>query len=512
MARISRNPANVARESYDLIIIGGGIYGAMLSLEASQRGLRPLLLERGDFGEHTSLNSLRIIHGGFRYLQSLDLHRFRESVRERKWFLKTFPDFIRSLPCLMPLYGNGLRRPFILAVALRINDFLSRRRNKGVCSDRHIPCGQVIDVDGTRAVFPTVDPQGLKGGAIWYDACVPDSQRLLITVLRWACELGATALNYVEAFQLMKHKENVVGVMAIDRESGESHEYRANVVVNSCGPWCRDIAASFDRDRPILFKGSLMWNVLLDRDAVSDHAVAVTPKKAGGQTYFLVPWKGKLFAGTGHVPWVKGTAVQPMPSTDQLREFLKDLNLAVPGLGLSMKDIIRVFSGLLPVTEEYGTKLVVREVILDHSDHDGPHGLFSVSGVKFTTSRLVAEKTLNCIFPENKKPKSSLPPMSAISQRGIFDFHWRPIDEDTVWKEDLRTLIAEESVLHLDDLILRRTTLGDNPPRAIKVTPFICDLFDWDETRRLQEIKRMNYPAHAAACFEQQIKRQASGN
>ena len=512
MTRISRDPVSAARETYDLIIIGGGIYGAMLSLEASQRGLRPLLLERGDFGEHTSLNSLRIIHGGLRYLQSLDLHRFRESVAERRWFLRTFPNLVKPLPCLMPLYGGGLRRPFVLRMALWANALLSHNRNQGVREGHHLPSGHTIDVDQTQEIFSLVNRKGLKGGAVWYDAIMPDSQRLLINVLRWACELGATALNYVEARQLLKHKENVVGVMAIDRESGESHEYRANEVVNSCGPWCRDIAASFDRDKPTLFKGSLMWNVLLDREAISDHAVAVTPKKAGGQTYFLVPWKGKLFAGTGHVPWVKGTSVRPMPSTDQLDEFLRDLNLAVPRLGLSMNDIIRVFSGLLPVTEEYGTKLVVREVILDHSDHDGPHGLFSISGVKFTTSRLVAEKTLNCIFPENKKPKSTLPPMSAISQQGIFDFQWCPIDEDTVWKEDLRRLIAEESVLHLDDLILRRTSLGDNPPRAIKVTPFICDLFDWDETRRLQEIKRMNYPAHAAACFEQQIKRQVSGN
>jgi len=496
MAGIVREPANAAREKYDLIIIGGGIYGAMLSLEASQRGLRSLLLERGDFGEHTSFNSLRIIHGGFRYLQSLDLHRFRESVRERKWFLKTFPDFIRPLPCLMPLYGNGLRRPFILAVALRVNDFLSRERNQGICSDRHISCGQVIDVDRTRAIFPSVDPQGLKGGAIWYDACVPDSQRLLLTVLRWAYEFGATALNYVEVRQLLKHKENVVGVMVIDRESGESHEYRANVVVNAAGPWCRDIAASFDRDNPILFKGSLMWNVLLDREAVSDHAVAVTPKKVDGQTYFLVPWKGKLIAGTGHTPWLKGLEEKPMPSGEQLEAFLNDLNLAVPSLGITPSDILHIFAGLLPVTKKGSITLTKRPVIFVHSDHGGPRGLYSISGIKFTTSRHVAEKTLKRIFSKKTTLAKDnhldfIPEIEGQDSLGIYPYEWVPCADDTKWKNDLRLLIKEEAAQHLDDLIFRRTTLWENHARVLRIAPSICKLFGWDVSRSREELARL---------------------
>jgi glycerol-3-phosphate dehydrogenase len=396
----------------------------------------------------------------------------------------------------MPLYRDGIRRPFVFAVALRVNDFLSRGRNQGVCSDHRIPCGQVIDVDRTRAIFPSVNPQGLKGGAIWYDACMPDSQRVLITVLRWACELGATVLNYVEACQLLKHREEVVGVLAVDRESGEHQEYRANVVVNACGPWCRDVAANFDRDAPTLFKGSLMWNVLLDRETVSDHAVAVTPKKAGGQTYFLVPWNGRLFAGTGHVPWVKGTVVQPMPSTDQLCEFLNDLNLAVPELELSLNDIIRVFPGLLPVTEKGGTKLTVREVVLDHSGHGGPRNLWSISGVKFTTSRLVAEKTLNRIFPDKKIAQTSRQMASQLPHEVKRNYGALALDRfpdyDSVSLADpLRSLIEEESIQHIDDLVFRRTNLWLNPSWTLAIGPEVCKLFNWDESRCSKEIARL---------------------
>lgn len=497
MAKIIRDPVSAAKVTYDLIVLGGGIYGAMLSLEASRRRLRPLLLERDDFGAATSFNSLRIVHGGLRYLQNLDLHRFRESVSERRWFLKTFPGLVKPMPCLMPLYGRGLYRPSVLRAALCLNDVLSRKRNQDVHPDRHLPPGKVIDANQTRAIFPSVDECGLKGGAIWHDACMPDSQRLLVEILRWACTLGATTLNYVEAQELVKNNQDVVGVMAVDRESGGVHEYRARIVVNAAGPWCRAVAARFHQDEPALFKPSIAWNVLFKKEALSDHALAVTPKKPGGRTYFMVPWKGKLFVGTGHAPWFQGTTERPRPSTEQLQGFLNDLNLAVPGLELSSDDILRFVAGLLPTKKIGTTDLTTREVILNHADYGGPQGLYSISGIKFTTARLVAEKTLNQIFPERRTTTAEpvrdnfKPPESTRDGRGLFPFDWHPDDEDTEWKNDLRMIIDEESAQHLDDLIMRRTSLWDSPSRAIEVASFVSKLFDWDESRCHKEIERL---------------------
>ena len=501
MAIIAREPAAAAKRNYDLIILGGGIYGAMLSLEASRRGLRSLLIERDDFGEATSFNSLRIIHGGFRYLQSLDLHRFRESVRERRWFLRTFPDLVRPLPCLMPLYGNGVRRPLLLRIALRANDFLSRGRNQGVPPNQHLPPGRVIDAFRTREIFPLVDMAGLQGGAVWYDAYMPDSQRLLIEILRWACVNGATALNYVKGHQLLKTTKNhVAGIMAVDQESGATYEYQAKFVVNAAGPWCRNLAASFDRDEPRLFKASIAWNVLLDKEPLSQYALAVGSRKPGGQIYFLVPWRGKLLAGTGHAPW-PGSLERPLPSTDQIQEFLNDLNLAVPEIKASQDDIFHVFAGLLPATKVGSASLAVREVILDHARSGGPYGLYSISGVKYTTARLVAEKTLNKIFPEKKIANCNIkypnrlrifnPSEDAQYKPGIFDYNWRPTPRDSKWLDVLRSLIAQESVQHLDDLVFRRTTLWDNPARALDVAPQICFLFNWNDSRCREEMERL---------------------
>ena len=125
---IRRDPDAAVSREHDLIVVGGGIYGACLAVEPARRGLRPLLLERGDFCAATTWNSLRILNGGFRYLTKRDLPRFRESGSECRWFSRTFPDLVRPIECLMPLYGEGLKRPVFLASALWLNDRLSSER------------------------------------------------------------------------------------------------------------------------------------------------------------------------------------------------------------------------------------------------------------------------------------------------------------------------------------------------------------------------------------------------
>jgi glycerol-3-phosphate dehydrogenase len=495
MARIVREPAAAASKSYDLIIIGGGIYGAMLSLESSRLGLRSLLLERDDFGGATTFNSLRIIHGGIRYLQSIDLRRFRESVAERSWFIRNFPNLVKPLPCVLPIYGNGMRRRSIFRLVLWVNDLLSRRKNHGIYRDGQFLGGMIVDRQKTQEIFPLVDPQGLEGGAIWYDAFMPESQRVVIEILKWACAQGATVLNYMEASQLLKTKAGIVGVVAIDREEGDSFEYGASVVINAAGPWCRELAKRFDRDEPKLFRGSLAWNALFNRKPVSDHAVAVAPKTPGGRTYFLVPWKGMLLAGTGHAPWIDPLRTAN-PSSAQIVEFINDLNCAVPGLKLNLDDILHVFAGLLPVTRDGSVDLLCREVILNHAEQGGPQGLYSISGIKFTTARLVAEKTLRRIFPGKTPVTVSAHKESSQFPRRLRRWETSNSDgclcpSDVWWKIIIERIIEEESILHLDDLIFRRTTLWQNSEKALELAPVISDLFSWDDIRRKQERDRL---------------------
>jgi glycerol-3-phosphate dehydrogenase len=472
MTRIIRDPAAFAQKTYDLIIIGGGIYGVMISFEAAKRGLKALVLERKDFGGATTFNCLRILHGGFRYLQTIDLHRFRESVAERKWFLKTFPELVLPLPCLMPLYGKGLRRPFIMKFAGLINDFLSRDRNEGVKSEYAIPSSQIIDVEEVARIFPEVDLSGLKGGLLWYDAIMPDPQFILMELLKCSVKNGCGALNYMKAKTLITEDNKATGVTAQDALNAETFVFKSNVVVNATGPWSRRFAASVDKDHPQLFKSSLAWNVLFDKPALSSYALAITPKKPDARTYFIVPWKDKLLAGTVHSPWTY-QAKQPSPSKQMLASFLDDLNFAISGAGFSQDKILHIFSGLLPATCEGGMELTKREVILDHAKNGGPRGFYSVSGIKFTTARLVAEKLLKKIFPDRDNQHE---PFFEIFENSKSDWQAgrdfdanckEPIDDSAL--EALRAIIDKESVTSMDDLLFRRTNLWEVVHRDINI-------------------------------------------
>ncbi|GAB4380282.1 MAG: hypothetical protein Kow0042_30310 [Calditrichia bacterium] len=496
MGKIIRNPLEASEKEYDLIIIGGGIYGVSLALVAAQGGLRALLLERDDFGGATTFNSLRIVHGGLRYLQKLDLHRFFESVSERRWFFQHFPGLVEPIPCLMPLYGEGLRKPSIFRVALWLNDLLSANRNRKVPPEYRLHSGKLISAEEVKQVFPLVDEQGLKGGAVWYDGSMADSQLIIMEMLKWACSLGATALNYCEAKELIIENGIVRGVVARDESSSSFFRFRGKTVVNTAGPWCRQLGKEFDKDYPELFHSSIAWNLLFDREALSDHALAITPRLPGAQTYFLRPWKGKLFAGTIHEPWDRVEA-NPKPAEASIQNFIANLNHAIPNLNLKQQEIIRIYSGLLPAKREGTNELAVREVILNHGENGGPKNFYSVSGVKFTTARLVAEKTLRKIYPDFKvdptHESTVITPDRQPNIRRIDSFDWQPVQSGNGWITDIQQIIESEAVVHLDDLVFRRTGIGDNPARALEMAPQIQALFTWDEEQKQRELQRLKH-------------------
>ena len=500
MININRNPEMARKNFYDVIIIGGGIHGIMLALIASQRKLKTLLLERDDFGSATSFNSLRIIHGGFRYLQKMDLHRFFESVADRKWFLQNFPDLVEPIPCLIPLSGKGIYRPFIFKAALLLNDVLSYRRNKGINKDSKLPRGKVISANEVKKVFNDLKYLKLKGGAVWYDGSMPDSQKVMIETLKWACSLGTIALNYFDVKELIKKNNIVEGVRAYDKEVKKFYDFNSKIVINAAGPWSRKIAASFDKDYEKLFKSSIAWNILFNKKAISDYAIAVTPQRPHAKTYFLRPLNGMLFAGTVHEPY-KDVEKDPIPSEDSVTYFIQDLNSLINNLNLKKEDILHIFSGHMPVKKEGTNDLSDREIIIDHSKKNGPKGLFSISGVKFTTARLIAEKTINLIFKNSDKQVSNDKRNLNYSSKIDINLNSNGLDESA--KEILRKIIQSESVLHIDDLLLRRISLGDNPVKALELAPQISSLFGWDKDHFELEINRLkdyiyqkNYNVH----------------
>jgi glycerol-3-phosphate dehydrogenase len=492
--RIDRSPQSAESESFDIAVVGGGIYGAMVLLSAARLGLRAILLEKNDFGSATSFNSLRIIHGGRRYLQSADFQRVIGMIRQRAWFLENFPDLVQLLPCLMPVYNSGARRTSTLRVALEIDNFLNRSTNSRLSEERRIPPGYVTDNSQTRQLFPSVRASGLKGGAIWCDVHAPDSQRLVIEVLRWASAAGAIALNYVAVDDLLTHDGTVVGVRATDTVTGGEVDIRARVVVNAAGPASRDVARKFDKDFARLFRPSLAWNVILERPPLSDHALAVSRRDRNSHTYFVVPWKGKLMVGTGHSSFTGGARIEV--GKLQIDEMLEDLNAAIPGIGLAEADVSGILAGLLPVRREGGTSLSPHESVIDHGQLGGPDGLISVSGVKMFASQQVAARVLGLVARRFFRARS-LPDQQEVRRPspGVgwdlstqYGCESASLDEAL---ERIKTIIDEESVVHLDDIVFRRTTLWENARYWADHPEPLLSLFEWDAETRARESSRL---------------------
>ena len=455
---IERNPMAAQSEEYDVIVVGGGIYGCMVLLHLVATGLKCLLVDRSDFGSATSFNSLRIMHGGLRFLKRLDITRSRHMIEARAWLLRHFPDLVRPMPCLMPLYNRGIQRKSTLRAALAIDNLLCRSSNSRLASTSRISPGRIVSRQEVLAAFPLTTTNGLLGGAVWEDAQLEDSPRLIVETLRWATALGGTALNYVEADQVLTNQARVCGIAATDRLTGSSLEFSGRVVVNAAGPWCRGFARAADRDVARLFQPSLAWNLLLDRPQLSDHAVALTcPTTA--HTYFIVPWKGKMLAGTGH------RAVESTDSagiSEQLiATMLDDLNACVPNLNLERSNVAHVFSGFLPVKREGSNVLSERWVMQNHADRGGPQGLISVSGVKFVAApmvaRQVADSVISAHFPDHSRPSTELPPRPAPNTG------WANTPENDPNFEALTQLARSEAVTQLSDLVLRRTSMWTNP-------------------------------------------------
>jgi glycerol-3-phosphate dehydrogenase len=484
MVSIRRDLAAAERERHDLIIVGGGVYGAAVLLEAARRGLRGVLVERGDFAGATSSSPLRIVHGGLRYLQRLDLPRHRESVQERSWLLRELPELVEPLACLMPLYRGSLLGPLPLRVALRLDGWLSH-----LAGSAELPAGEVVPPARVRALFPAVAPGGLIGGALWHDAAMQSPTRVAIEMLRAACARGADALNYVEAEVLLRAGTRVGGVRARDCETGREFEISGPVVVNAAGPWSRALAARWDRDEAALFRPTRAWNLLLDVPPPAPLALAATAPGRGRQTFFLVPAGPRLLAGTAHAP---ASGSGPEPTAEELAAFVAEVAAAAPGLDIRPEKVLRVFSGELPGRRAGAAALALRPVVVDHGERGGPHGLWSLSGVKFTTARRVAARLLARVFPDRAAaPGPAFDPAGAEARARRARLDPAAARAQPELRRALHTLSMEEAVVHLDDLLLRRTGLGDDPVRALALAPELASLLEIPAERRAEELARV---------------------
>jgi len=392
-----RDLAPLGREDYDVVVVGGGIYGACATWEAALAGLNVALIEAGDFGHATSSNSLHTLHGGLRHLQRLDLPRMRESIRARREWLRLAPHLARPLRFVLPTTGHGLKGPEAMRAALVVNDLVSFDRNRGVEAGATLPRGAVWSGKLARALLTGTRIPGCNGAAAWFDAVCLNTERLLWAVVSDAVENGASVANYVRATGLGRAGGALRTVRARDEITGVEFDIRTRCVINAAGPWVGDWADIRTRDRKPLYCASKAFNLLTRPLPFKEGTGFAVRQQSTGllHTYFVLPWNGRSLVGTRHLscdPAARSAAV----TQREIVEFLDDLNRVLGRNRIGTADVLGVYAGLLPQkSTPAGAEVELQRSprIVDHA-RDGAPGVFSVVGVKWTNAWPVAERAV----------------------------------------------------------------------------------------------------------------------
>jgi glycerol-3-phosphate dehydrogenase len=486
--------------TFDLLVVGAGIHGACIAWDASLRGLSVALLDRGDFGAATSANSLRIIHGGLRYLSRVDLPRMVESIRERSILLRIAPELVEPLPVLVPTYREMWRGRVAFGAALRINDLVSLRRNRGLRPDRVLPRGQLISREECLRLFPWFPREGLTGGALWYDARVRHPERLTLGFVRSAADQGAVTANYVAVKRLLVRNGSVHGVAATDIESGSEFEVRAHAVVVAAGPWTRDLLAGTlkqSQSQPVPGH-ALAVNVWVDRPLASI-ALGVQARSGppddpicGGFRYlFATPQNGASLLGT----WYTATGNLTAAATRALgvRTLIREFNQACPGLELTLDEVTGYQWGWLPLKNggEPGriTALRERPRIIDHGAVHQVRHLLSVEGVKYTTARAVARRVVDWVFQDRGGP---VPPCRTDETALTGTIEPSLAGGNETITATISHAVHQEMALRLSDIVFRRTSLGTRQLARSRVTDLARlagGELGWDTLRQEAEVE-----------------------
>ncbi|MCG2583299.1 glycerol-3-phosphate dehydrogenase/oxidase [Massilia sp. TS11] len=466
--------SELARQPWDLLVIGGGITGAGIVFEAARRGLRALLVEQRDFAWGTSSRSSKLVHGGLRYLKQGQLHLTRESVRERQALMRSAPGLVQAQGFAFGDYADGKmsRRLFLLGLA--IYDWLGGLR------ERHY-----LALQDFLMLAPNVARGGLLGGMRYTDAKTDDA-RLVLRVLQEARAAGASVINYVAADALVRDAAGrVAGARLRDVRSGEDAQVAAAVVINATGAWAERLGSAPQAGlklRPL--RGSHLvlpaWRLPLAQAVSLMHP-------ADGRPVFAYPWEGATLVGTTDVDHGADLQQEARITRAELDYLLAALRHQFPQLALGEDDVLASFAGVRPVLDS-GQADPSKET-REHALWLEP-GLLTVAGGKLTTFRVIALDVLRRVASQlphwhgdlrarpvfERAPvlrdARGLGPQAQARLLGRYGAQAQDLidaaapDElepipgtETLWAE-LRWAARHEDVQQLDDLLLRRTRLG----------------------------------------------------
>jgi glycerol-3-phosphate dehydrogenase len=382
--RLAKSAADPASR-FDVLVVGGGIHGLFAAYDAASRGFRTALVDRADLGGGVSANHQRTLHGGLRALQSGNIAKCRSQINERRTWARIAPHLMRPLPFLFGTYRSPMRSRLAVRAGFQAYAWLARHRNAGVSPELHLPKGRLESAAATRRLFQGIAPNGLTGGAMWYDYQTTQAERLTLCVAMAAEAAGAVLANYVEVTAPLMRGNDVAGVIAKDLISGQTMEIHAAVTILAAAEGLPALHASFQLpEAPPLVHA---MNLLLDRRGMDMAHVAPA---AGGGMLTAVPWRGFVLVGTSQsrdsvAPGTRATEAD-------VEAFLAGVNSAFPNLKAGVSDIRLVHQGLVPA--KAGTKGFA--LLPDFEVRTHPRaGVISLIGAKYTTARLAAERAVD---------------------------------------------------------------------------------------------------------------------
>ncbi|MBI3911264.1 MAG: glycerol-3-phosphate dehydrogenase/oxidase [Armatimonadetes bacterium] len=503
-------------DTYDLLVIGGGINGVALAREAARRGWTVFLAEQDDYGSGTRAASSRLIHGGLRYLQYGELGLVRESLRERARFLRERPHAVRPLHLYLPHYTHAPQPAWMIRLGLWLYDRLAG-------GEGNLPRHEALTSAALAEREPALNPQGLRGGFAYADAQVVFPERLCLELLLEARTAGAITRNYtrVVALSLAGHMGIEAGLE--DVLTGEQTTICARVAVNAAGPWVDRVLGLLPRHGPELIGGSRGSHLLLPRRANGPTQALYVTARRDGRPFFILPWREWLLVGTTEVRH-RGDPGVARATPEEVEYLLNELRWLFPRAGYGVADVLLTYAGVRPLPARPGPagRVSRRHFLTDQGrDRDFPN-LFSIVGGKWTTCLRLAEEVVERLAPRLGRSGPAAPPalpppppgtsslraagleaedagyfyalygarLPALLDRLRADPSGRerlcPTHRDVAAQVDLA--IAEEEARTLADVLLRRTGLGTGDCLGLDCAPVVVArmgrLLGWDAQRQ----------------------------
>ena len=512
-------------EGLDVLVVGGGITGAGIALDAAARGLRTGVVEMGDWASGTSTWSSKLIHGGLRYLYQLDFALVREALSERGRLLQTTaPHLVKAQPFLWPLKHHYERS--YSAVGVGMYDALALAGARG---HRTVPIQKHLGRKGTRALAPALDPSGLVGAIRFYDARVDDA-RLVIDLIRTAVGLGALAASRTKVTGFLKSAHGAVtGAAVTDLATGATHEIRARRTINATGVWTeatQDLATSTGGLKVLTSKGI---HIVVPKEAIdAETGIFLRTEKS---VLFIIPWPRYWVIGTTDTPWTEDVS-KPVATAADVDYLLAHAN-EVLSRPLRRSDIIGVYAGLRPLLQPQlkpGAEAASTKVSREHTVTRVAPGLTAIAGGKLTTYRVMAADAVDHALGEalaraHPCVTADLPLVGAAGYRALAarvgtiarERGWtldrvthlldrygdelpallasidgdpslaRPLGEAPAFlRAEVAWAVTHEGAAHLDDVLLRRVRLDiERRDRGLgaadEVLEVMAPLLEWSD-------------------------------